>query len=108
MENLELIIDELIGSSEDIEDMYCKIGEDEYYFRQVECEPWEVDGKWQHRSLVMELIKNGKERLGIYYEQCQSRSGSPYSEYYWTYEHIERVKEQVTTKTITVKEWVLY
>lgn len=103
MENLELIIDELRESHEDIEEMYCKIGEDEYLFIKEECEEWSGNGKYQNRSVVCELTKGLTERLGIYYIQGQSRCGSPFSEYTYEYEGIERVVK--VSKTITVETW---
>lgn len=105
MENLELIIEELIDSSDDIEDMGCEIDGVEYYFAKEEVDEWAGDGKWQTRCYVGELVKND-ERLGIYFSQGQSRSGSYFSDYSWEYEEIERVKKEM--KTIVVEKWVAY
>lgn len=106
MENLELIIDELIESSNDIEDMYCKIDEDEYCFIKEHVNDWAGNGKWQSRCYVGELVKNDDVKLGIYFSQGQSRTGSPYSEYHWEYDNIKRVKKEM--KTIVVESWVSY
>lgn len=106
MENLELIIEELIGSSEDIEDMTCEIDGNEYCFVKEEVDEWAGDGKWQTRCYIAELVKNDTERLGVYFSQCQHRSGSYFSDYYWEYGDLERVKKEM--KTIVVEKWVVY
>ena len=70
-------------------------------FEQVESSDWEVDYKWQHCEVIVKQISTGK-----FFSYPLSRSGSPYSDYYYSYEdggveltEVELVEKQVITKT---------
>lgn len=73
-------------------------GED---FEEVESSDWEVDYKWQHCEVIIKQISTGK-----FFSYPLARSGSPYSDYYYSYEddgveltEVELVEKQVITKT---------
>ena len=70
-------------------------------FEQVESSDWEVDYKWQHCEVIVKQLSTGK-----FFSYPLSRSGSPYSDYYYSYEdggveltEVELVEKQVITKT---------
>ena len=70
-------------------------------FEQVESSDWEVDYKWQHCEVIVKQLFTGK-----FFSYPLSRSGSPYSDYYYSYEdggveltEVELVEKQVITKT---------
>lgn len=78
--------------------VYDEGGED---FEQVESSDWEVDYKWQHCEVIVKQISTGK-----FFSYPLARSGSPYSDYYYSYEddgveltEVELVEKQVITKT---------
>ncbi len=71
-------------------------------FEQVETSDWEVDYyKWQHCKVIVKQISTGK-----FFSYPLARSGSPYSDYYYSYEdggvkltEVKLVEKQVITKT---------
>ena len=70
-------------------------------FEQVESSDWEVDYKWQHCEVIVKQLSTGK-----FFSYPLARSGSPYSDYYYSYEdggveltEVELVEKQVITKT---------
>ena len=71
-------------------------------FEQVESSDWEVDYyKWQHREVIVKQLSTGK-----FFSYPLSRSGSPYPDYFYSYEdggveltEVELVEKQVITKT---------
>ena len=79
-------------------------GED---FEEVESSDWEVDCKWQHCEVIVKQISTGK-----FFSYPLSRSGSPYSDYYYSYEdggvtltEVQKVKKVVETEVwVAVKE----
>ena len=79
-------------------------GED---FEEVESSDWEVDCKWQYCEVIVKQISTGK-----FYSYPLSRSGSPYSDYYYSYEdagvtltEVQKVKKVIETEErVVVKE----
>lgn len=69
----------------------------------VEEGDWQVDHKWQHAENIIKHIPTGK-----FYSYTVSRSGSPYSDYYYSYEDggVELTEVQLVEKVVTTKEWV--
>ena len=76
-------------------------GED---FEEVESSDWEVDCKWQHCEVIVKQISTGK-----FFSYPLSRSGSPYSEYYYSYEDggVTLTEVQKVKKVIETEEWVV-
>ncbi len=76
-------------------------GLDEY--EPIEDGSWEVEYEWQHQGRVVKSNTTGK-----FYLYTLSRSGSPYSDYYFSYEDggTELQEVELQEKTIVVKEWV--
>lgn len=74
---------------------------DEY--EPVEDSDWEVDYKWQHMECIVKSNTTGK-----FYSYPLSRSGSPYSDYHYSYEDggTELQEVELREKTVIVKEWV--
>lgn len=72
-------------------------------YELVEEGDWEVDYKWQHAENIVKHIPTGK-----FYKYTVSRSGSPYSDYYYSYEDggVELTEVQLVEKVVTTKEWV--
>lgn len=69
----------------------------------VEEGDWEVDYKWQHCENIVKHFPTGK-----FYSYTVSRSGSPYSDYYYSYEDggVELTEVRLVEKVVTTKEWV--
>lgn len=63
---------------------------------------WEVDHKWQHITQIVKHLESGK-----YYSFTLSRSGSPYSDYYYSYEDdgSELLEVKKVTKTVVTETW---
>lgn len=53
---------------------------------------WDDEGKYSHRYCVSEITEDGNP-TGIYLGQSQSKSGSYYSEYNYSYEKCELVEK---------------
>lgn len=72
-------------------------------FEIVEEGDWEVDYKWQHCENIVRNTFTDK-----FYSYTVSRSGSPYSDYYYSYEDggVELTEVQLVEKVVTTKEWV--
>ena len=72
-------------------------------FEQVESSDWEVDYKWQYCEVIVKQISTGK-----FFSYPLSRSGSPYSDYYYSYEDggVELTEVQKVKKVIETEEWV--
>ncbi len=72
-------------------------------FEQVESSDWEVDYKWQHCEVIVKQLSTGK-----FFYYPLSRSGSPYSDYYYSYEDggVELTEVQKVKKVIETEEWV--
>lgn len=68
----------------------------------VEEGAWEVDYKWQHCENIVKHLPTGK-----FYSYTVSRSGSPYSDYYYSYEDggVELTEVQKVTKTVVTETW---
>lgn len=70
-------------------------------FEQVESSDWEVDYKWQHCEVIVKQLSTGK-----FFSYPLSRSGSPYSDYYYysyedggvTLTEVQKVKKVVETE----------
>lgn len=69
-------------------------------FEQVESSDWEVDYKWQHCEVIVKQLSTGK-----FFSYPLSRSGSPYSDYYYSYEdggvtltEVQKVKKVIETE----------
>ena len=73
-------------------------------FEQVESSDWEVDYKWQHCEVIVKQLSTGK-----FFSYPLSRSGSPYSDYYYSYEDggVELTEVQKLKKVIETEEWVV-
>lgn len=102
MKDLDKIINLLIESADDLDDMHCEFEDNKYYLEVIDGEKWEDDNKYQNRFLIGELVKNG-ERLNIYYGQGQTRVGSHFSGYEKYYEDIKEVEKY--EKIIKVIKW---
>lgn len=63
---------------------------------------WEVDCKWQHITQIVKHTESGK-----YYSFSISRSGSPYSDYYYSYEGQGSglIEVKKVTKTVVTETW---
>ena len=72
-------------------------------FEQVESSDWEVDYKWQYCEVIVKQLSTGK-----FFSYPLSRSGSPYSDYYYSYEDggVELTEVQKVKKVIETEEWV--
>ena len=76
-------------------------------FEEVEYSDWEVDCKGQHCEVIVRQFSTGK-----FFSYPLSRSGSPYSDYYYSYEiggvtltEVQKVKKVVETEVwVVVKE----
>ena len=75
-------------------------GED---FEEVESSDWEVGCKWQYCEVIVKQISTGK-----FFSYPLSRSGSPYSDYYYSYEDggVELTEVQKVKKVVETEEWV--
>ena len=65
---------------------------------------WVQDGKYQHKTCIVQDV-----RTNLYYRYSLTRSGSPFSEWYYTHEdesefYLQPVKQR--TRTVTITEWV--
>lgn len=99
------IIDELIGSHDDLKDMYYEFEGNNYSFKIIDGENWEGNGKYQTRYIIGELMNN-EESLNIYYGQGQTRVGSYFTEYEVEFEdshEIEKYEEMVKVTKWKVK-----
>lgn len=70
----------------------------------VEQSDWIQNGKYQEQTYIVQDI-----RTNLYYRYSISRSGSPFSDWYYPYQdESEHYLEEVTkqTRTITITEWV--
>lgn len=72
-------------------------------FEEVESSDWEVDYKWQHCEVIVKQFSTGK-----FFSYTLSRSGSPYSDYYYIYEGegVTLTEVQKVKKVIEIEEWV--
>lgn len=63
---------------------------------------WDVDYKWQHITNIY-----FQESTGKYFEMTVSRSGSPYTDWYYSYEDdgSELTEVKLVEKTTVVKSW---
>jgi hypothetical protein len=73
--------------------------DDSEEFRVIEAGEWEVDGKYQNKTIIFEY--NGKNySLHIY------RSGSPFSDYYYCWEDQEKFDcDEVERVEVIKYEW---
>ncbi len=73
-------------------------------FEEVESSDWDVDGKWQHCEAIVKQFSTGK-----FFSYTLSRSGSPYSDYYYSYEDggVTLTEVQKVKKVIETEEWVV-
>ncbi len=71
-------------------------------FELVEEGDWSVDHKYQHQTNIARQVSTNK-----FYEYSISRSGSPFSDYYYSYEDegAELIEVQKVTKTIVTEVW---
>lgn len=84
------------------QEQFRNLAREEYLddFEQVESSDWEVDYKWQHCEVIVKQLSTGK-----FFSYPLSRSGSPYSDYYYSYEdggvtltEVQKVKKVVETE----------
>lgn len=87
-------------SQEEFRDLVCEEGGED--FEEIETSDWEVDYKWQHCEVIVKQLSTGK-----FFSYPLSRSGSPYSYYYYSYEDggVELTEVQKVERTVVVKEW---
>ena len=73
-------------------------------FEEVESSDWEVDCKWQHCKVIVKQFSTGK-----FFSYTLSRSGSPYSDYYYSYEDggVTLTEVKKVKKVIETEEWVV-
>lgn len=82
-------------------------GEDPRYpsnWLLIEDGDWVQNGKYQDKTCIVQDV-----RTKLYYRYTITRSGSPFTEWYYTYEdeseiYLEPVKQR--TRTVTITEWV--
>jgi hypothetical protein len=93
----------------DIEDLEIKINNITYGFKIIEDSNWQNDGKYDLKSTISQLVSyddNYKiiEEFDTYFEQSSSRTGSYYTDYYYSYDKIERLQrvEKVIPEHIEV------
>lgn len=86
-------------SQQEFRDLVCEEALED--FEQVESSDWEVGYKWQHCEVIVKQLSTGK-----FFSYPLARSGSPYSDYYYSYEddgveltEVKLVEKQVITKT---------
>lgn len=72
-------------------------------FEEVESSDWEVDYKWQYCEVIVKQFSTGK-----FYSYPLGRSGSPYSDYYYSYEDggVTLTEVQKVKKVIETEEWI--
>ena len=72
-------------------------------FEEVESSDWKVDYKWQHCEVIVKQFSTGK-----FFSYTLSRSGSPYSDYYYSYEDggVTLTEVQKIKRVIETEEWV--
>ena len=74
--------------------------EDDPRFEEVECEPWDDDGKYQNTiKIVRELDTGLMWSLGV------TRTGSYYTDYYYQFTP-SLVCVEKRERTVVVSEWV--
>ena len=87
------------------QEQFRNLAREEYLddFEQVDSSDWEVDYKWQHCEVIVKQLSTGK-----FFSYPLSRSGSPYSDYYYSYEDggVELTEVQKVKKVIETEEWV--
>lgn len=71
-------------------------------YELVEEGDWEVDSKWQH---ITNIVK--QESTGKLFMHNVSRSGSPFTDWYYSFEDdgTELIEVEKVTKTIVVETW---
>jgi hypothetical protein len=71
-------------------------------FEIVEEGDWELDYKWQHKEMIVKEVATGK-----FYCCTISRSGSPYPDYYYSYEDggTDLVEVEQVEETRIIKTW---
>lgn len=71
-------------------------------FETVDEGDWEVDYKYQHCTQIVKEVATGK-----HFEYSVSRSGSPYSDYYYSFEDsgAELFEVEKVTKTVVRESW---
>lgn len=60
------------------------------------------EGKYQYGGMIFRVYKDG-EPTDMYIRETWSRSGSYFSDYYYTYDNLELVEPY--TKTITIEDY---
>jgi hypothetical protein len=88
---------------EDLADsILCESNHDDAELFLEEAEDWVADGKYQSRSIIF----RHKDK---YYRINESRSGSPFSEYHYEEQEVDKdgyvFCEQVFPTEVIVKEW---
>lgn len=67
-----------------------------YDYEIIEEDDWIAEGKYQYQELVFKIE-------GSYYAISQSRSGSPFSDYYYTVDSVNEVPKLQPSVLISVK-----
>lgn len=71
---------------------------DDPHYETVDRGQWISDGKYETRNDIVKHVETGE-----FYRLCVSRSGSPYSDWFYFFDlNLYRVKEA----TITITSWV--
>ena len=85
------------------EEFRALVQEDQDEYEYIEESDWDVDYKWQHMRCIVRHKESGK-----FYAYTVSRSGSPYSDYYYSYEDdgVELYEVEMHERAVVVKEWV--
>lgn len=90
-----------------------------YAFKVIEDTGWEDDDKYDYRTMIFQLVERDNKwkilnEFDVYFEQCSSRTGSYYTDWYYGYNEITRLKrvEKIIPEQIipehTVIEWEKY
>jgi DNA repair protein SbcC/Rad50 len=93
-------MNKIILTQEQFRELVCEEAIDD--FDQEEFSDWEVDNKWQYCEVIVKQFSTGK-----FFSYPLSRSGSPYSDYYYSYEDggVELTEVQKVKKVIETEKW---
>lgn len=89
-----------VYDSNDLDDTLKKFGD--VYLDVAKELDIDDEGKYQYGGMIYRVYKDGKP-TDMYIRETWSRSGSYFSDYYYTYDNLELVEPY--TKTITIEDY---
>ncbi len=112
-------INEKDYDNRDAEDFKVVVDNVKYGFKIIEDTGWEDDNKYDYRTITFQLVERDEKYKTInefdaYFEQSSSRTGSYYTDWYYGYDEITRLKrvEKVIPEQVipehTVIVWERY